>query len=50
MRTYSRAQGTLLNACSDINREGNPKKEGILLIYFAVQQNLTQHCKTIIFQ
>ena len=55
MRTYCRAQGTLLNALWLPKWEGNPRKRVYIFIYmrlihFAVQQKLTQHGKTTIFQ
>ena len=47
MRTYCRAQGTLLNALWLPKWEGNPRKRVYIFIYmrlihFAVQQKLTQ--------
>ena len=52
MGTYCIAQRMLFNGLCDLN--GKSKKKGmsvyVWLIHFAIQQNLTQHCKVTIFQ
>jgi len=54
MRTYYIAQETLFNALWGLKREGTHKKGviyvSVWLVYFAVQQKLTQHCKATILQ
>ena len=54
MRTDYIARGTLLNAVWSPKWERNPRKRGYIvymwLIHFAVQQELTQHCKATILQ
>ena len=54
MRIYCIAQGTLFSALWWPKWEGNPKRGYVYvhgyLVHFAVQQKLTQHGKTTIFQ
>ena len=64
MRTWCRSPGTLPKALWDLNGkeiqtrgdicwfilEGNPKKRGYVLVHFAMQQKLAQHCKATVLQ
>ena len=53
MRTYCRAQETLLSALWSLNGKEIQKKRGYMytqLIHFAVHQKLAQHCRAAILQ
>ena len=52
MKTYYIAQGNCSVLCGDLKGKEIQKREGIYveLIYCAVQQKHTQHCKLILLQ